>query len=308
MPFATHGRTGSGRTCLVRFRQSALWRDRGRAAGGVGGTIWRCWPPRISPTRQARPPASSAGSSRTTCSTSRSARWTTDSRHDIIQAEIARLMGSAPPARRAGLQQRLGHDLGDHRGRERGLRHRAGFRRCDEGSLQPDAQVPQPDRGGARRLSRRWRRARQAVVRRRSTACRRPRSQTLDVPQGWGPPRPRPEIVVRMLPPVAARRRALRTLTQRRTSGSGARLWRRKGGGLSAATAYSQLADHLRSIGALEQVSGLLTWDQDDAAERRRSPAAEHCAAVAAASHALTRRSRLDRCAQVYPISTPPPR
>lgn len=57
---------------------------------------------------------------------------------------------------------------------------------------------------------------------------------------------------------------------------------------MSAATVYSQLADHLRSIGALEQVSGLLTWDQETQMPPSGGPQrAEHCAAVAAASHAL---------------------
>lgn len=58
--------------------------------------------------------------------------------------------------------------------------------------------------------------------------------------------------------------------------------------GLSAPTAYSRLTEHLRSIGALDQVSGLLNWDQEtQMPPRGADQRAEHCAAVAAASHAL---------------------
>lgn len=57
---------------------------------------------------------------------------------------------------------------------------------------------------------------------------------------------------------------------------------------MRAPTVYSQLTEHLRAIGALEQVSGLLNWDQEtQMPPNGAGQRAEHCAAVASASHAL---------------------
>ena len=57
---------------------------------------------------------------------------------------------------------------------------------------------------------------------------------------------------------------------------------------MDAATAYAELANHLRAMGALDQVAGLLNWDQEtQMPPKGTAQRSEHCAAVAAAAHGL---------------------
>jgi carboxypeptidase Taq len=57
---------------------------------------------------------------------------------------------------------------------------------------------------------------------------------------------------------------------------------------LNGTTAYSQLCDHLRQLSALDQVAGLLTWDQETQMPTQgASQRAEALGAVAAAAHRL---------------------
>lgn len=58
--------------------------------------------------------------------------------------------------------------------------------------------------------------------------------------------------------------------------------------------AYAELSGRLRRIAALDQVSGLLNWDQEtQMPPKGAAQRAEHCAAVAAATHALASDQRI---------------
>ncbi|TPE52986.1 carboxypeptidase M32 [Amaricoccus solimangrovi] len=63
---------------------------------------------------------------------------------------------------------------------------------------------------------------------------------------------------------------------------------------MNTATLYAEFADHLRGLGALDQVAGLLNWDQETQMPPKGSAQrAEQCAAVARAAHALATAPRL---------------
>ena len=63
---------------------------------------------------------------------------------------------------------------------------------------------------------------------------------------------------------------------------------------MDAATLYAELADRLRGIGALDQVAGLLIWDQEtQMPPKGTAQRSEQCAAVASAAHALASAPRL---------------
>ncbi len=63
---------------------------------------------------------------------------------------------------------------------------------------------------------------------------------------------------------------------------------------MDATAAYGELAAHLRRIGALEQVAGLLNWDQEtQMPPKGAAQRAEHAEAIAAAAHALATDPRL---------------
>ena len=63
---------------------------------------------------------------------------------------------------------------------------------------------------------------------------------------------------------------------------------------MDAIAAYGELAEHLRRIGALEQVSMLLNWDQEtQMPPKGAAQRAEQAAAVAAAAHALATDPRI---------------
>ncbi len=57
---------------------------------------------------------------------------------------------------------------------------------------------------------------------------------------------------------------------------------------MQGSSAYQHMTEHLRQIAALDQVSGLLNWDQEtQMPPKGAGQRADQCAAVAAASHAL---------------------
>jgi carboxypeptidase Taq len=63
---------------------------------------------------------------------------------------------------------------------------------------------------------------------------------------------------------------------------------------VDAIAAYGELAEHLRRIGALEQVAGLLNWDQEtQMPPKGAGQRAEHAGAVAASIHALASDPRI---------------
>ena len=62
---------------------------------------------------------------------------------------------------------------------------------------------------------------------------------------------------------------------------------------MDAAPLYAELVDHLRSIGALDQVAGLLNWDQEtQMPPKGTAQRSEQCAALAAATHSLAASPR----------------
>lgn len=69
---------------------------------------------------------------------------------------------------------------------------------------------------------------------------------------------------------------------------------------MDEATLYAELADHLRGLGALDEVSSLLNWDQEtQMPPKGMARRAEQCAAVASAAHALATEPRLAELADL---------